>query len=203
VTVSPIAIEILAAITFTLGLAAFITPWTLDRPGWGWLWRFQEPEWPLGVGALWMGCGVLAMALSRRPRAAAVILLGAALVHPLALGSGCVDPFCGYYYWHSRPTVIPLLDVASVVIALGAGVILGRTSRRPSRRGTAVALAVVGAVATILVAGWTVVAAFLAGMEGSGHDMIPASLVVDVTLVAVTGVFIGRATIASSPRVPD
>jgi hypothetical protein len=134
---------------------------------------------------------------------AAVILLGAAIVHPLALGSGCVDSFCGYFYWLSRPTVIPFMDLASVVIAAGAGAILGRSSRPPRRRATQVVLAMVAAVATALVAGWTVLNAILAGIEGSGYETIAVSLLMDVALGAITGVLIGRATIGSSPRLSD
>jgi hypothetical protein len=194
-----IAIGILAGITFGLGVAAFLTPWTLAFPGWGWLWRHQEPEWPIGMGALWMACGIASAALSRRPPTAAAILLVPAIAHPLALGTGCVDPFCGYFYWHGRPTVIPALDVAAVVIAFSAGVLLGRTSKPPRTRSAVVALAVIAAVGTVLAGAATVAMAVLSGIMGEGFETITALLLLDVVLGAVAGTLLGRATLRPAP----
>ncbi len=142
--------------TVLLGLAALVTPWTPDHPGIRWLWRHQEPLWPIGVGVLWVLCGTRAVVLADRPRAAATCLLVAAFAQPLALATGCGDSECDYGFWHSTGTVIPILDVGSIVLAIGAGIMIGRTLEPSRARAVTVVLTVtatLGAVLALALAG--------------------------------------------------
>jgi hypothetical protein len=181
--------------TVLLGLAALVTPWMLDQPGIRWLWRFQEPMWPIGVGALWVLCGACAAALADRPRAAAALLLVAAFAQPLALLSGCGEDECGYGFWHMTGTVIPVLDVGSIVLAVGAGILIGRTLEPPRTRTVPIALAVVstlGAVLALALAGggWVLVQMD----EGNVSFTSAAELfLLAVTLGTIAGTLIGLA----------
>ncbi len=144
---------------------------------------------------LWVSCGVGAALVARRPKVAATLLLVAAISQSLALGSGCLDPGCDYGWWHDKTKAIGALDAAAALIAFGSGFVLGRVFAAPRSRLPWTVLATIFAILALLELGATALMMALRDVAGFSLTAIANALMLGITLGAVAGYSIGRASI--------